>query len=160
MKISLENNEVCGGAFFAKKIALATARAIYREDAGAFLLGCDEKISSKKLCGEIYEGLRLGGAYVYMLGDKELPIASEAEMRYLCGQLEIYGIMITPSHIPGESEMRIFSPNGTELSEESEEKIKRVYLTMPDPFGFIIPADQRIVLCDAEAIYIKALEDV
>lgn len=158
MKITLENNEVRGRAFFAKKIAFAIAKVLCKGTKGAFLLGCDGVLCPKELCDAVYEGLRLGGAYIYMLGNKELPIASEAEMRYLCDRIGIYGIMITPSGILGESELKIFSPNGEELPVGKEEEIEENYLSLTRPFECILPTESRLVLCDAKEIYERALK--
>lgn len=156
MKISLEDNDVCGEVFFAKKIAFAIAKVLCIGTQGAFLLGCDGASCPKELCDAVYEGLRLGGAYIYMLGNKELPIASEAEMRYLCDRSGICGIMITPSEILCEGELKIFFPNGTELPDEKEEEIEENYISLPRPFECILPTESRLVLCDAKEIYERA----
>lgn len=143
---------------FAKKIAFAAAKVLYNGKEGAFLLGCDTRESSKELCDAVYEGLRLCGAYIYMLGDRALPLAPTPMTAYLCRRLGAFGVMITASHNPWEfNGIKLISPDGKKLSDELEAEIERVYLSLPEPFECAPPTESRSVLYDAERLYTEAL---
>lgn len=145
---------------FAKKIAFAAAKVLYQGKEGAFLIGCDTRGSSKELCDAVYEGLRLCGAYIYMLDNRSLPVVPTPTVAYLCRRLGAFGVMITASHNPWEfNGIKIISPDGKKLSDELEEEIEVAYRSLPEPFECAPPTESRSVLYDAEQLYTEALVD-
>lgn len=89
-----------------------------------FVIGKDTRLSGYMIENALTAGILSAGGVVFLVGPMPTPAVAHLTKSFAADA----GIMITASHNPAEDNgIKFFSSNGLKLSDETEEKIEKLY---------------------------------